>query len=396
MFFITNQSLGFSVIFEAIASPFSLKTTTIFKEPTNHQDHFVTSNSSRRTIRLTNNPATFFALSLLIVLLSACGGAPPNGLTPTVTLTATPTLRPTLTPTPMPLGSVENPFIIGLVTENSDPQIIGAGNAISEQIWQNTGMLTLPRAYPSYTALLDAMAAREAHIAWMPPLTYLYASDRGLAEVALLTNHFGVYQYGAQFLANVESGFTPFFDPISGLSSADAATALGQFQGMRPCWVEPQSPSGYIVPAGLLEVNEIGTLPAVMSQTHTAVVRSLYIKGVCDFGATFAISGDPRTASAVQDDLPDVMNRVLILWVSDAVIPNINLSLISGLSERERQLLTDAFLNVASTPDGRAVLSISAGNYEIEDLRIIQNNVYDPLREVVKALDIPLREAVGK
>lgn len=361
----------------------------------------MTSHSSRRTPRSANRPPRFpavlLALSLLMMLFSACGGgAPPASLTPTVTLTATPTLRASSTPTPLPLGSVENPFIIGLVTETNDPQIIGAGNAISERIWQDTGMLTLPRAYPSYTALLDAMAAREAHIAWMPPLTYLYASDRGVAEAVLLTNHFGVYQYGAQFLANVESGFTPYFDPISGLSSADAATALGQFQGMRPCWVEPQSPSGYILPAGLLEVNEIGTLPAVMSQSHTAVVRSLYIKGVCDFGATYATVGDPRTASAVQGDLPDVMNRVLILWVSDAVIPNVSLSLVSGLSERERQLLTESFLRIAGDPDGLSILSISAGNYEIEDLRAIQDNLYDPLREVVDALDIPLREAVGK
>jgi phosphonate transport system substrate-binding protein len=205
-----------------------------------------------------------------------------------------------------------------------------------------------------------------------------------------------VYQYGSQFLANVSSGFTPFFDPISGLSSADAATALEQFRDMRPCWVEPQSASGYILPAGLLQVNGITSQPGVLAQTHTAVVRALYIKGICDFGATFGISGDPRTASAVQQDLPDVMNRVLIIWRSEAVIPNLNLSLLAGLSEADRQTLTTAFLDLSKEEDGKALLSLSAGNYQIDDIKAVQDSIYDPLREVSDALNIDLQDMIGK
>jgi len=39
------------------------------------------------------------------------------------------------------------------------------------------------------------------------------------------------------------------------------------------------------------------------------VVRALYVKGICDFGATYALAGDPRTASAVVVDLPDVQDK---------------------------------------------------------------------------------------
>jgi phosphonate transport system substrate-binding protein len=286
--------------------------------------------------------------------------------------------------------------VIGLIAAPEDAQMTAAADELARQLATLSGVSITGRTFPTYRQLLSSMSDGEVHAAWMPPLTYLYASQRNIAEAALLTNNFGVYQYGVQFMANVDSGFTPYFDPISGLSSADAVTALGQFRDRRPCWVEPQSASGYILPAGLLRIFEIPSLPAVLSQTHSAVVRSLYIKGVCDFGATFSIIGDPRTASSVQTDLPDVMNRVLIIWRSDAVIPNVNLSLRAGLSEGERLTLTNAFLEFGRTPEGRALLSLSAGNYQIDDIRAIDDEVYDTLREAARALDLDLAETIGK
>jgi phosphonate transport system substrate-binding protein len=254
----------------------------------------------------------------------------------------------------------------------------------------------IARVFSNYQVLMRILEEGRAHIVWLPPLTYIYASQRGLAEVVLLTNHFGVYQYGAQFMANVENGFTPYYDPISGLNSTDAATALQQFAGWRPCWVEPLSASGYIVPAGLLDINQVPVLPAVLTQSHTATVRALYIKGVCDFGATFSISGDPRTAAAVLDDLPDAMDRVLILWRTDGIIPSLNLSLLAGLSERDRQALTNGILEIARTTEGKVLLSYASGDYQIDDIKPIDNGLYDPLRELVDTLNINLNDLIGK
>jgi phosphonate transport system substrate-binding protein len=343
--------------------------------------------------------AIFFlaALGLLTMLVvSACGANRPPSTPALPTLTLTATFPPTLTPTPLPLGTGANPFVIGLVSETNDPQIAAAGAELANRISALAKVSVIGKVYPSYSQMLDAMGNGEVHATWLPPLTYLYASREGLAEVVLLTNHFGVYQYGTQFLANVSSEFTPFFDPISGLSSADATTALAQFADQRPCWFDEQSASGYILPAGLLRLNNILTQPAVLAQSHTAIIRALYIKGICDFGATFAISGDPRTASAVQDDLPDVMNRVIIIWRTEAVIPNLNLSLLAGLSEANRQTLTTAFLDLSKTEDGRAILTLSADGYQIEEIKVVEDSLYNPLREVVGALDLDLKDMLGK
>ena len=333
-----------------------------------------------------------------LIFVNACSGNAfrAASVTATPTLTLTPTFLPTLTPTPLPLGSAGNPFVIAVVSETEDPQVSAAADQLARQIATISGKVVIGKLYTNYTQLLSDMDEGKVHVTWMLPLTYLYASQKGIANVALLTNHFGVYAYGTQFLANVSSKFTPYYDPISGLSSAGAATALAQFQDKRPCYVEPQSASGYILAAGLLLENNVTNPPPVLDQTHAAVVRSLYIKGICDFGATFSISGDIRTGSAVQGDLPDVMDRVLIIWRSDADIPNLSLVLLSSLSEADRQNLTNAFIELAKTPEGKGLLSVSAGNYQIDEIKPITDAVYDPLRAAVNALHLDLTDAIGK
>jgi phosphonate transport system substrate-binding protein len=296
----------------------------------------------------------------------------------------------------MPPGSKENPLILGLVQTADDQELDQVAQELAGQLADSTGYAVAARVFSNYEALFKAMADGGVHIAFLPPLTYLYASERGLVEAALVSNHFGVYQYGAQFLANAESGFTIFFDPLSGSNSAGADVALAQFAGKRPCWVDPASPSGYIVPAGLLIDNDIETGTPSFSQSHTAVVRSLYVKGVCDFGATFSLIGDPRTGSSVLDDLPDAIERIPIIWRSDPVIPNLNISYLAGLQEETRNSLNTAFLDLATTADGRAILSAAAGNYAIEALKILDDSLYDPLRGYVEALDLDLSKYLGK
>ena len=280
--------------------------------------------------------------------------------------------------------------------ETAGPQTLAAAQELAGRLASGTTYSIIVQEFASYQDLLEAFEAGRVHIAWIPPLTYLQASRRGLAEVAFISSHFGVYQYGTQFMANAASGFTPYYDPISGLTSASEDVALAQFSGKRPCWVEPQSASGYITPAGLLASQNVSTQTPIFLQSHTAVVRALYIKGICDFGATFSTSGDPRTASAVLDDLPDAMNRVLIIWRSDPIIPNFNLSFIATISRKNRQDLIDAFLIINQTEEGKALLSAAAGDYQIEDLRVVEDRLYDPLRKMFDALNLNPKDYVGK
>jgi|WetSurMetagenome_2_1015567.scaffolds.fasta_scaffold204046_2 phosphonate transport system substrate-binding protein len=336
----------------------------------------------------------FLGLILFFVFLFA-GCSAIRQETPTVTPEATLTPIPTITPTPEVLGLPKNPVVIGFVTSNQDPNILSNAGEMANRLETNTGISIDSKIFSSYRELLGQMVVGRVHMAWLNPLTYLYASKNNFAQAVLLTNHFGTFQYGTQFLANISSGFISFYNPNVNQVTTDATNALQQFQGKRPCWVDATSLSGYIVPKGILAQNGIAIQEGVITQSHTSVVRSLYVAGVCDFGVTYATFGDPRTSSSVLQDLPDVMQRVIVIWQTDPIIPNLNLSFYPSVPEQLKEhIIIDLLLQIQTT-EGRQILSQSL-NYEIEDLKIVDDTVYDTLRDLVTLSGVQLEDLIGK
>ncbi len=336
-------------------------------------------------------------IGLLVVLglLAACSS-------PTATPTPTPS-EPTLTPemsaTPTlgPLGGSDNPLVIGFDT-GSDPQgqNTTARQNFTDALAAQTGLTITFTEFSDPRDTLDALKNGEIQMAWLYPLTYIYAREQDLATVGLISNHFGTYYYGTQFLANAESGYTQYYDPASNAGTADAATALAQFDGTRPCWVEPGSISGYIYPDGLLEQAKVEVQSGVQTQSFTATIRALYIKGICDFGVTFAISGDPRTSSAVTSDLTDVMQRVVVIWQSAAEIPNLNLSYTPAVPDNIQRNLNDTLAKMLENDDNRSLLSQALNNYDVQGLKIVDDSVYDPLRQAVDASGTDVSQWIGR
>ncbi len=336
---------------------------------------------------------TLILFALISLLLLSCAQTPAK--TSTSTPQATATLRPTSTQTPEPPGSKNNPLIIGFVSETHDHKISTAAQQLAAQLTSSTGYTVVSQVFTSYHDLVSALEGGSVQISWLPPLTYIYAYQNNAADVALVTNHFGVYQYGSQFLANSDNHFQSFFDPAHNQNTANAATALNQFKGLRPCWVDLTSPSGYLVPASLLLENGVNYQPGVLTQSFTSVVRALYIKGICDYGVTFAISGDPRTSTEVLKDLPDALDKVVVIWRSDPIIPNLNLSFIPSVPKEIRDSIISTLQDLVITGQGKKILS-DANNYDIQDLKIVDDSIYDPLRAVVSRTGIDLQSTLGK
>lgn len=331
-------------------------------------------------------------LACLVISIGLIGCQPAGTPEPEPTATA----QPSPTPTPSPLGSPDNPVILGIVPSEAAPDQASQASALALKLSELTGISVDILVVDRYDLLLAEMDAGTVQLAFLQPLTYLAASQNQLAEVALLSNHFGVYYYGTQFLANVETGLSSYFDPNTNLNTADAATALSQLAGKRPCWSDSTSISGYVLPAGILAQQEIDFANGALIPNQTGIIRALYIKGICDFGVTFAISGDPRTSSAVISDLPDVRERVMVIWQSDPEIPNLNISYMPSLPVEMRPQLTQAFVDLSKTEEGKALLSAAAGDYEIQDLKVVDDSIYDPLRDAVNAIGYDLYNALGK
>lgn len=335
-----------------------------------------------------------FALLVTLILLfnTACGPSPSIASpTPEIVL-ATP--RPTATHTPEPLSSAGNPLVMGFAGTNTQ-EARQAADEIARLIAEQTGYAVRSQLYATYPALLEEMQNGRIHFAWLPPATYAYANQRGFADVRLVTSHFGVYKYGVQFLANANSGYQIYYDPVQDKNVAEAPVALAQFNGKTPCLVEPGSLTGYLIPLGYLtEINITWNEPLFL-RSSTGIVRALYITGICDFGATFAISGDPRTSSAVQGDLTDAMQRVPIIWRSEPIIPNLGLAFLPEIPSNMQASIEFSLQDLVKSEEGRRLLS-TANNYEIQDLLSIDDQYYQRFRELLANTNTNLRDLIGK
>lgn len=327
-------------------------------------------------------------MTVFAMTLSACAPATPVATEAPAEPTPVPptAVPPTVAPTEAPpaLGTPENPLIMALAPSATTQELQTGGDAIAAKISELTG-LTIKTVVPTnYAAMIEAMGAGQAHIGWLAPVQYIVAHGKGYADVALATIRNGSDQYGFQYVANASAGFTSYYDAATGKDTADAKTALAQFADKKPCWTDPLSASGYVLPSGLLASEGVKTKSGAWVQGHPTVIKSVYLspKGeICDFGATFI---DAR--SNVAADFPDVNDKVQIIWVSDPFIPNDNVSFESNVPADLRQKISDALLQIAGTEEGIALLK--SGGYSIQGLKAVDDTFYDAFRVYLEASGI--------
>ena len=348
-----------------------------------------------------HRPIIFIAILLVILnLVSACSPTTPT-IIPSVTFSPSattppdlpaqpsPTQRPTPTATLPPLGNQGNPITIAFILPQLDTQTQDAIEEIALFLADHTGYYIEYLIYPDFETLSAAILSGAVHFFWLEPLPYLYLHQAGSAEAVLMTNHLGVYAYGVQFMAQEARGFRSYFDPETNQSTVQSSQALQQFSGTRPCFLQQESLPGYLVPSGLLATSSIPTLEPVIVYDYSAIIRALYIQGICDFGVSYALTGDPRSASNLQQDIPDVQTQVLVIWQSEGIIPNINLSASPTLPLPIQHKIREALLDLPDNPQGLGLLS-RALRYDVEALKIVGDVFYQPLRSALAPLDLNL------
>jgi len=329
------------------------------------------------------------SISLILFLLTSCTilrsasentPEPALGMETALAIAAATANIPRPTPTAPAVGTIENPLIIALLPGSAgDEDRVEAGKAFAEQLSEVTGYSFLVIAPDSYAKLIEAMGRGNAHVAVLSAYAYALAYENGYGSAAFARLNAGEKAYGAQFIARADAGFESYFDAHSGENTADAATALSQFREKRPCWPDQISPSGYVIPAGILAHNEIPLHPAAILQGQPAVVRGVYVGGICDFGATYI---DARGFPAVLDEYPDVLDEVEIIWRIPPVIPYEVLTISRNLSPEIDLAIRDALFRITGMQAGRRVLGQA---YGIEEWERITDAFYEEFRLYVKA-----------
>jgi len=334
------------------------------------------------------------SLSIIALFLANCNLPQISNAQATSTTTATPTVPMGITPTdtaPPPfataeLGLAENPLILALppAPNGNSQEKIDAAKVIASQFTERTGYVVVTIVPESYTALIDALENGNAHIAVLDPLVYALAYQRGLVQASFAVLRDGEGKYGAQFLASRRGGFTSHFDEGTGENLDDAAVALAQFAGKKPCWSDETSPSGYIIPLGYLNQNQIVTKPAAFVAGHPTVVRSLYASGICDFGATYI---DARKFPSLEDEFPDLVEQVIVVWRIPSIIPYNVLAFSTKMPPDMRDRFANSIPAMMQTEDGKAAFQTA---FEVEELEAVNDGYYEEFHTYVTASGLDL------
>lgn len=332
---------------------------------------------------------------LLILSLAILGCSLPVQLTlgtPTPTPTSAPV--PTFTQTPLPTpgpGTEKNPLILALgPSPHPSNDTITAGKLIAEFIEKQTGYRVVTVIPSSELDLVDAFGKGNAHIAMLTPYGYLLARSNLSASAALASVHNGDAFYGAQIIINRDGEFTSYYDAALDDNTSDPETALKQFQGKKPCWSDTVSPSGYVVPFGLLNQAKVEARSGAFLESQPSVVRAVYAADICDFGATFV---DARDSKVLESDYPDVMEKVLVAWRIPKIIPYENISISTTLPIEMRRLIQRAFVDLMLTADGKSAMQTVFG---IDEAQVVEDEKYDEFAKYVADSGLDLRELVEK
>jgi phosphonate transport system substrate-binding protein len=274
------------------------------------------------------------------------------------------------------LGTEENPIVWSFVPSGDTQQISAGGSAVADMIYEKTGLVVEARVATEYAGVIEALSADppSAHMASLATFAYVVAADRGVAEAALVSVRYGRPFYDGQIIAGADSGIRTIED-LKGKTFA------------RP---DPLSTSGWIIPS--LTMRAAGVNPdtdldqIVDAGGHTGVVTAVY-NGDVDAGACFV---DAR--GNIQEDNPDVMEKVVVIQVS-APIPNDGVQFSPSVPAETREKIVEALLEIADDEEGNEALNQA---YQWTALERHGDDFYDPFRQVLQAAGVDAASLMGE
>ena len=299
--------------------------------------------------------------------------------TPTPTLIMETPLISTDTPLPpapaVELGLAENPLILALPPAANTKEQIDSANQIAAQITERTGHTVVTIVPDSYTALVEALANGNAHIVLLEPYAYELAYRRDLVNAAYAVLRDGEGKYGAQFIAARGAGFSSYFNPLNETNIiSDARIAINQLANKKPCWSDETSASGYVIPLGYLNMYQLNTRPPAFVGGHPTVVRSLYATGICDFGATYI---DARKFPSLEDEYPDLVEQVIVIWRIPDIIPYEVLAFSTNMPQEMRDQIANIIPAILQTEAGKTAFKAA---YDIEEIEPVNDGYYEEFR----------------
>jgi phosphonate transport system substrate-binding protein len=276
-------------------------------------------------------------------------------------------------------------LVMAFVPSVEAQTILESGNRIAHLLELATGYRFESFVATSYAGVIEAMGARRADIGWLNTFSYVLAHEKYGVEVRLVTVRFGSPYYRAEIITQATSGIN----------------SLADLKGKRFAFVDPASTSGYLFP--LSGLKKAGYDPAkffgqtIFAGSHTNVVLAVY-QGRVDAGAVYE---DAR--ATVQKTLPDIMQKVRVVWTSDP-IPNDTVSFRRDLPTDLKDKVAKSLLRFSEQPAGLEALKSALEIEALADYHLLVTkykiNVpsldafYDPVRDVARYAGVNLEDLI--
>ena len=118
------------------------------------------------------------------------------------------------------------------------------------------------------------------------------------------------------------------------------------------------------------------------------MVRSVYLGGICDFGATYI---DARKFPSLEDQYPDLIEQVIVVWKIPEIIPYSVLAYSTNMPQPMRDLFANTIPAIMQTDAGKAAFKTS---YDIEELLPVNDAYYAEFHEYVDGSRLDLSTLV--
>jgi len=266
------------------------------------------------------------------------------------------------------LGTEKNPIIWAVVPSGETERVVTGFEEVAQMIFDETGLVVKPFVATEYAGVIEAMCSDppKAHMASLATFSYILGSDRGCADVALVSVRYGSPVYNGQIFVRADSGIN----------------SISDLAGKTVCRPDPLSTSGWIIPSITLKAAGIDPdtdlAQVVDAGSHDAAVAGVY-NGDCDAGTSYV---DAR--GTIEEDYPDVMDVIKVIEISTD-IPNDGVQFVTGFDSELRAQIVAALLAIAATEEGQAALDTA---YSWNALEEHDDTFYDAFRQVLDAAGV--------
>lgn len=264
-------------------------------------------------------------------------------------------------------GDIPSKLVLGMVPSREANAIVDSLDPIAAMLSERLVIPVETFVSTNFVGLVEAIGTGRVDIGLFGPAALVQAIDNYGAEVILASVRQGATSYRAQFNVRCDSGITTF----------------EQLRGKTIAFVDPGSASGYQFPFVTLKttygIDPNTEMTSIFAGSHDASALAVY-NGDVDVSVTFGGSPGSDGRETIEKDYPDVKDVVCILGYSD-YIPNDGAVVRKGLDPQLVQQIAQALIDIANTPEGKALTSTL---FNVTEFAPVDASAYDIVREVSK------------